>query len=429
MLLTRITRASSNKCSSALKLLLLASTFLRIVHCTFVSSSTDNFSRFNVHKLRTPSCDTVCWSAVNDETATNLEDPGTDQVSKNRIYCENLLRNLERAVEKWFVSGSPLEKNKAYNIMDQINRIAMDSDIKERAVRMLRRATLPEERPPAVNKSTKYDGSTRGNMKRKSEAKTRKDWEANYLNQIEREKKLKESSSSLQALESKVATVDRGKPRSALSSRVSQATNFMNVIDKSKKFATDKKDLEKALSMNDSSPNDAVGSNEDEKVEDEELKKEAAAFTSILVAKAGAGNAFEGETLGIGGLDDVLAQIKRRIWVPLAAPPSLLDELGINPVRGLLLYGVPGCGKTLLARKLGSIFSPARPITVISGPEIMDKFVGSSEANLREVFDNPPDIHENYKERQEDGGETLSKAALHGTSYLGFISRSFAFNN
>jgi ATP-dependent 26S proteasome regulatory subunit len=96
-------------------------------------------------------------------------------------------------------------------------------------------------------------------------------------------------------------------------------------------------------------------------------------------AKAGSGTQFEGESLGIGGLDDVLAQVKRRVWIPLAAPPSLLEELGIHPVRGLLLYGKPGCGKTLLARTLGKILSPMRPITVVSGPEIMDKFVGSSE--------------------------------------------------
>jgi hypothetical protein len=68
----------------------------------------------------------------------------------------------------------------------------------------------------------------------------------------------------------------------------------------------------------------------------------AAAKTSELVAKAGGGDAFTGQSLGIGGLDDVLLQVKRRIWVPLAAPPSLLHELGINPVRGLLLYGMPG---------------------------------------------------------------------------------------
>ena len=100
----------------------------------------------------------------------------------------------------------------------------------------------------------------------------------------------------------------------------------------------------------------------------------ASAKNSEIIARAGSGNAFSGSVLGVGGLDDVLAQIQRRVWIPLAAPPSLLSELGIQPVRGLLLYGQPGCGKTLLARKLGSILSPCRPITIVSGPEILDKF-------------------------------------------------------
>jgi hypothetical protein len=68
----------------------------------------------------------------------------------------------------------------------------------------------------------------------------------------------------------------------------------------------------------------------------------ASAKASELVARAGSGSAFQGTTLGIGGLDDVLSQIQRRVWIPLAAPPSLLRELGIQPVRGLLLYGSPG---------------------------------------------------------------------------------------
>jgi SpoVK/Ycf46/Vps4 family AAA+-type ATPase len=139
----------------------------------------------------------------------------------------------------------------------------------------------------------------------------------------------------------------------------------------------------------------------------------AEAVSSEIVAKAGAGAAFEGSTLGIGGLDDVLAQVKRRIWVPLAAPPTLLNELGINPVRGLLLYGLPGCGKTLLARSLGSVLSPTRPITVVSGPEIMDRFVGSSEANLREIFDNPPEIYDTFRIGTKDNGAALEKVALH----------------
>ncbi len=88
-------------------------------------------------------------------------------------------------------------------------------------------------------------------------------------------------------------------------------------------------------------------------------------------------------------------------------------ELGIHPARGLLLYGKPGCGKSLLASALGKMLSPFRPITVVSGPEILDKFVGSSEKNLRDIFDNPPEIYEHFRENEPDGGESLSSAALH----------------
>ncbi|MGK3735316.1 MAG: vesicle-fusing ATPase [Bacillariaceae sp.] len=139
----------------------------------------------------------------------------------------------------------------------------------------------------------------------------------------------------------------------------------------------------------------------------------AASRVSEMIAKAGSGEAFEGQTLGVGGLDDVLEQIKRRIWTPLAAPPKLLSELGIHPARGLLLYGKPGCGKSLLASTLGSMLSPFRPITVISGPEILDKFVGSSEKNLRDIFDNPPDIYDKFRLNEADGGDLIASAALH----------------
>jgi hypothetical protein len=133
--------------------------------------------------------------------------------------------------------------------------------------------------------------------------------------------------------------------------------------------------------------------------------------TSELVAKSGSN--FEGEMMGIGGLDDVLAQVKRRIWIPLAAPPVLLQELGISPVRGLLLYGKPGCGKTLIARTIGQILSPSRPVTVVSGPELMDKFVGSSEQNVRRIFDDPPPIFDHVKVHEVDDGKALEQVALH----------------
>jgi ATP-dependent 26S proteasome regulatory subunit len=137
--------------------------------------------------------------------------------------------------------------------------------------------------------------------------------------------------------------------------------------------AKDKQELERALAEGESSAQETMMS-------DAELA-EASAKVSQMVARAGAGSAFKGESLGIGGLDDVLAQVKRRVWIPLAAPPQLLEELGIHPVRGLLLYGKPGCGKTLLASKLGQMLSPLRPITIVNGPEIMDKVRTSITTN------------------------------------------------
>ena len=51
-----------------------------------------------------------------------------------------------------------------------------------------------------------------------------------------------------------------------------------------------------------------------------------------------------------------------------------------------------------------------RPITVVSGPEIMDKFVGSSEMKLREIFDKPPDIYEYFRSQEADNGDAIAKA-------------------
>ena len=93
----------------------------------------------------------------------------------------------------------------------------------------------------------------------------------------------------------------------------------------------------------------------------------------------------------VGGLDEVLESIRRRIWVPLCAPRSLLDELGGEPVKGLLLHGPPGCGKSYLAARLATGLS-RRPPTVVSGPEVMDKYIGSSEAALRALFVQAPPV-------------------------------------
>ena len=77
--------------------------------------------------------------------------------------------------------------------------------------------------------------------------------------------------------------------------------------------------------------------------------------------------------------------------MPLSAPPNVLAELGAEPVRGLLLYGGPGCGKSYLAARLATALS-RRPPTIVSGPEVMDKYVGESEARLRTLFASPPKV-------------------------------------
>jgi transitional endoplasmic reticulum ATPase len=65
--------------------------------------------------------------------------------------------------------------------------------------------------------------------------------------------------------------------------------------------------------------------------------------------------------------------------------PEVFDRLGIDPPRGVLLYGSPGCGKTLIARAVAN--ETAAHFLHINGPEIIHKFYGESEANLRKVFE------------------------------------------
>ncbi|MGO8946753.1 MAG: CDC48 family AAA ATPase [Ktedonobacterales bacterium] len=85
----------------------------------------------------------------------------------------------------------------------------------------------------------------------------------------------------------------------------------------------------------------------------------------------------------VGGLGRELQHVRELIELPLKHP-ELFDRLGIEAPKGVLLYGPPGTGKTLIARAVASE-SSARFFS-ISGPEIIDKFYGESEAQLRRVF-------------------------------------------
>ena len=85
----------------------------------------------------------------------------------------------------------------------------------------------------------------------------------------------------------------------------------------------------------------------------------------------------------VGGLDEVKDRLKESIDWPLTKP-ELFEHFGINAPRGILLFGAPGTGKTLLAKAIASE-AEANFITV-KGPELFSKWVGESEKAIREVF-------------------------------------------
>jgi transitional endoplasmic reticulum ATPase len=85
----------------------------------------------------------------------------------------------------------------------------------------------------------------------------------------------------------------------------------------------------------------------------------------------------------IGGLKNEIEKIREMVELPIRYP-ELFERLGIDPPKGVLLYGSPGTGKTLLAKAVANE-SDAHFI-YISGPELVSKFVGESEERLREIF-------------------------------------------
>ncbi|WP_144798134.1 CDC48 family AAA ATPase [Halorubrum depositum] len=86
----------------------------------------------------------------------------------------------------------------------------------------------------------------------------------------------------------------------------------------------------------------------------------------------------------IGGLDGELEQVREMIELPMRHP-ELFKRLGIDPPKGVLLHGPPGTGKTLIAKAVANEIDAS--FHNISGPEIMSKYYGESEEQLREIFE------------------------------------------
>ena len=249
----------------------------------------------------------------------------------------------------------------------------MDKELAKQAERLAKRSGMPMGPPPpipptehipAVDQQQQQPETTNvvhpkpmGAMKEQppiaTDGKDRRDdvnerlaWEQKHRDKSEFMNKMKDNA-----------------PRSALSARMTERKGgdpFLRGVVEGEggldpfSFADDKKELQNTMQEpNSASPSTAdIASNMQQTVSSGETSTIpppsspgvrdmdiASAKSSEFIARAGSGDAFLGSVLGVGGLDDVLSQIQRRVWIPLAAPPSLLSELGIQPVRGLLLYG------------------------------------------------------------------------------------------
>ena len=107
--------------------------------------------------------------------------------------------------------------------------------------------------------------------------------------------------------------------------------------------------------------------------------------TAIRIAGKDTGRAEGAITYeDIGGLHKEIRRIREMIELPLRYP-EVFERLGVDPPKGVLLHGPPGCGKTLIARAVAH--ETSAHYLHINGPEIIDKLYGASEAHLRDLFE------------------------------------------
>nr|CAG8471897.1 1937_t:CDS:2 [Entrophospora candida] len=98
---------------------------------------------------------------------------------------------------------------------------------------------------------------------------------------------------------------------------------------------------------------------------------------------------------GIGGLETEFNAIFRRAFASRVFPPELVEKLGIQHVKGILLHGPPGTGNTLLARQIGKMLN-VQELKVINGLVVLNKYIGQSEENIHQLF---ADAEREYKEK------------------------------
>jgi len=106
----------------------------------------------------------------------------------------------------------------------------------------------------------------------------------------------------------------------------------------------------------------------------------------------------------IGGIKSQVSEIRDSVELPLKHK-ELYESYGIEPMKGMMLYGPPGCGKTLIAKAIATFVMKSLPepdedsFIYIKGPEVLNHFVGSSERNIRSLFHRAREHYSRHKVR------------------------------
>jgi hypothetical protein len=271
---------------------------------------------------------------------------------RNDRYVQGLLENLTSLLDKYVLTGSPQIKTSIENVYVQIRNYAKrNPEAIEMAKRNIRSAGIhiPKDENDDEN-NTWNRQQQRQEQNRLKQATERKQWEESFRQTAAQDISTRNTTDT--NTQPSTSTIPIEKHRSALGTR-GGPTNDNNNNNKPN-FLSIQKNIAKQRVVD--NPDPMLVRPESE----QPPQPTAAAAEQVAEWVARSAPIFSGEAMGIGGLEDVVNTLKRRVWIPLAAPPQLLHELGIVPVRGVLLYGRPGCGKTLLAQKLGTLLSPLR---------------------------------------------------------------------
>ena len=279
--------------------------------------------------------------------------------------------DFQLAFEQLFCGGDPLDEDVAVELMAAVNEMGWRADVTESDWNRFHAMWLEATTAPAYIEAI---------LERKK-ADSAAGYERMRRDTLEKElqEKLDEAVAAQAQADAQPAAA-KAEPAAAMRSSSKLVRDTAAAMPPAGKLAGDKPTADKPTLLASYAAEKAA-----KKVASSEPSAAAARYRSLDLA------AWSRVVDDVGGLDEVLESIRRRIWVPLCAPRSLLDELGGEPVKGLLLHGPPGCGKSYLAARLANGLS-RRPPTIVSGPEVMDKYIGSSEAALRALFIQAPPV-------------------------------------